>query len=179
MEIVAGNNFTKDNPKLPSPEVTPQENASTSTTRTEVASENATTSSVPETSAPQYFNLPILQEGCVDPQQSYILATSADGNTILVEASQLALFSDQSIPLYDGSNIFQLASNAVLDSTSLIFSKETEDALEEPVNVIENNIIDKSRGFLQGHDKILPPDRKVRIKLIKALKKNLFIKKFC
>lgn len=156
---VATESSIKEDPHSLSSEADPHENASVS--KLEVLPSETATSAVSEESAPQYFNLPILQEGCVDPQQSYILATSSDGNTILVEASQLALLADQAMPLYDGSNIFQLSSNTVLDSNSLIFSKETEDVLEEPTNVIENNIIEKSRGFVQDQDDILPPDRKV------------------
>ncbi|XP_054719715.1 zinc finger protein 236-like [Uloborus diversus] len=66
--------------------------------------------------------IPLLQDASIagtDPQQSYILATSADGNTILVDASQLTVLTDQSIPLYDGTNLFQVAQETTVDSSSV------------------------------------------------------------
>ncbi|GBM79313.1 Zinc finger protein 236 [Araneus ventricosus] len=156
-----------DNLKLPTTEVTNAVAMLRADGLSVLSSENAT-SAISDPSAPQFFNLPILQDGSVpgvDPQQSYILATSIDGNTILVEASQLAMLSDQSIPLYDGSNLFQIASQTVIDQT-LAFNKETDENLVELGDTLEN-VTEKERTCLpMENDDILPPDRRGQHKCV-------------
>ncbi|GFT26974.1 zinc finger protein 236 [Nephila pilipes] len=160
MDLAIASSISNDNLKLPTSEVT---NA-VAMLRTEgmsVLSSESATSVISDPSTPQFFNLPILQDGSlsgVDTQQSYILATSADGNTILVEASQLAMLSDQSIPLYDGSSLFQIASQTVIDP-SLSFNKDADENLEVLEDTLEN-VTEKDRTCtLMENDEILPPDR--------------------
>ncbi|KAF8782788.1 Zinc finger protein 236 like protein [Argiope bruennichi] len=148
-----------DNLKLSTTDVTNAETMLQTDGLSILSSENAT-SAISDPSAPQFFNLPILQDGSVpgvDTQQSYILATSADGNTILVEASQLAMLSDQSIPLYDGSSLFQIASQTGIDPT-LGFNKDTDD--EELGDTLENVTEKEQTCLSMENDDILPPDRR-------------------
>ncbi|PRD27841.1 UNVERIFIED_CONTAM: zinc finger protein [Trichonephila clavipes] len=160
MDLAIASSISNDNLKLSTSEVT-NAVAMLQAEGMSVLSSESATSVISDPSTTQFFNLPILQDGSLpgmDTQQSYILATSADGNTILVEASQLAMLSDQSIPLYDGSNLFQIASQTVIEP-SLAFNKDTDENLESLGDTLENGT-DKDRTCtVMENDEILPPDR--------------------
>ncbi|GFY46819.1 zinc finger protein 236 [Trichonephila inaurata madagascariensis] len=160
MDLAIASSISNDNLKFSTSEVA-NAVAMLQTEGMSVLSSESATSVISDPSTTQFFNLPILQDGSLpgmDTQQSYILATSADGNTILVEASQLAMLSDQSIPLYDGSNLFQIASQTVIEP-SLAFNKDVDENLEALGDTLENDT-DKDRTCtLMENDEILPPDR--------------------
>ncbi|GIY64513.1 zinc finger protein 236 [Caerostris extrusa] len=155
-------NSLSDSLKLPTTDVTNTVTVLRKEGLSILSSENAT-SVISDPSTPQFFNLPILQDGTlsgVDPQQSYIVATCPDGNTILVETSQISMLSDQTIPLYDGSNFFQFTSQTVIDP-SLVINKETDENLEEIGDSISlDNITGREKDCTSlENDEILPPDR--------------------
>ncbi|KFM82357.1 Zinc finger protein 236, partial [Stegodyphus mimosarum] len=116
-------------------------------------------------SAAQFINVPFLQEGSIpgsDTQPSYILATSADGNTILLDACQLTMLSEQTIPLYDGTNLFHVASETSQASDVNInkesgLPSEVEYSNSVPV---QNEEVAREPLPSQINDEILPPDRK-------------------
>lgn len=118
-----------------------------------------------EPTTTQFISFPILPDGSLSTidQQNLILVKSADGNTILLDASQLTVLTDQAIPLYDGTNLFQITSEAPLE-TPVIFNKPLDVTLpEETIEIIqiEDNREEPAQS-VSNEDEILPPDRRVR-----------------
>lgn len=126
-----------------------------------LASNNGVTDPSTAPSTAQFITIPVLPDvlSGID-QQNFIFARSIDGSTILLDASQLALLTDQTIPVYDGTNLFQLATESPIETSAISNKSVNISVPAETAEIIQDeNIVDRVIQANQNEEEILPPDR--------------------
>lgn len=124
-----------------------------------MAPSSGTTTLNSESTTTQFISFPILNDVTLPgtDQQNIIFARTTDGNTILLDASQLALLADQGIPLYDATSVYQIADSdasiAITKSLDIpVVAEATE--VEQSANNVETEV-----PAIADEEEILPPDR--------------------
>lgn len=125
-----------------------------------LASNNGTAALNADPSTAQFITIPVLPDvlSGID-QQNLIFARSIDGNTILLDASQLALLTDQTIPVYDGTNLFQIATESPIETSVISKTADISVSAETTEFIQDENIVDRTIQSNQNEEEILPPDR--------------------